>query len=139
MKTFLSFIFFALFPMFSFSEISDFESESNANEFSQVVVCADTIVKIDSTDISLDSASIDVFPDPAHDTLCVKYVLLKKAHVSVKIYELTGTYADTLFEGDQGAGSKLIEYRTIPLKNGNYVIEILVDATEINKRITIQK
>lgn len=92
------------------------------------------------TGISMDlnsSYSMDVFPNPAHDTFTLSYNMTVSGFIEINLMEANGRMSLTKFRGNQSPGSYLVNFEN-HLAPGLYILELKIDGVSNFKIVAIQ-
>jgi hypothetical protein len=77
---------------------------------------------LSSSDVQFDSFSLSVFPNPATESVHVKYKAFSEENVRISVVDITGREVEELFVGKKGIGIRDFTFDAKNLPNGIYVI-----------------
>jgi hypothetical protein len=69
-------------------------------------------------------SSLNAFPSPFANIVRIRYTLPMDARVSIKLYDVLGREAGTVFSGQRSAGTYTLEYNTGKLSQGVYYLHM---------------
>lgn len=84
--------------------------------------------------------NINVYPNPVQDVAVISYTLDRKSNVSVKLFDLSGKELSNRDIGLQNSGAYNQKVSTLELKNGLYIITLIIDGQSVfNGKIVVNK
>jgi hypothetical protein len=81
--------------------------------------------------------SMDIFPNPAHDTFTLSYNLSVPGFTEINLMEANGRMNVAKFRGNQPPGSYLVDFED-NLAPGLYILELKIDGRRHFKMVAIQ-
>ena len=84
------------------------------------------------------SASISVYPNPAHDYVSISVSASQSTYLSIKVYDVIGNEIGTVFEGNEAQGMVTHHFATSGLAKGVYLVRITDGLSTMTQRISIQ-
>jgi hypothetical protein len=96
-------------------------------------------VGLEETEQITKAISIESYPNPASGHLTIKYKLIEKGDVSIKLYDVVGKEIKTLVNGNQEAGSFTLKLDGDHLSEGIYYCRIESGSMSDVAKITIVK
>ncbi|HLN53448.1 MAG TPA: CHRD domain-containing protein [Lentimicrobium sp.] len=73
------------------------------------------------------SRDISIYPNPVQDHSVITYTLTKESKVTIKIFDLTGKEISYRDQGQQNSGTYKQSLNTADLRNGVYIVSLVVD------------
>jgi len=86
-----------------------------------------------------ENISIDTYPNPASGMLSIRYQLIEKETVSIKLYDLYGKLVKIIVNGTQEAGTFTLQFDSSNLSDGIYYCRIEAGSMRDVTKITIVK
>lgn len=83
-------------------------------------------------------SNLNTYPNPFTEYFKLEYHLSKASHVTIDIYDLSGSKVTTLLNTRKQAGNNVMHIRGDLFKTGSYIIKIKADGLETNKLIIKQ-
>ena len=80
-----------------------------------------------------------VFPNPAENQSIIEYDVLRKARVSINVYDLTGRLVKTLANEDKTAQTYKISFHSENLKSGMYIVDYQADGVLVERIKMVKK
>ena len=84
----------------------------------------DTRTNYTDENLPLDFSLNQNYPNPFNASTTIKYLVPKKAHITIKIYNLLGQFIATLLNKQQAAGSYDVKWDALQHASGIYFIEM---------------
>ncbi len=72
----------------------------------------------------LKGSSLQIYPNPTHETVNVSYTLKSSGNVELSVFNLFGQKVKTLSEVFETAGAKNIHFSTVDLTSGTYFLQL---------------
>ena len=110
--------------------------DSNVLDVSDAAFTIDMITSVEETqtDIPTEFDLSQNFPNPFNPVTLIKYQVPNTAHVSIKVYDLTGQEVATLVNGVKEAGTYEIKFDARNLASGVYLYRMIAgDFTSVRK------
>ena len=110
--------------------------DSNVLDVSDAAFIIDMITSVEETqtDIPTEFDLSQNFPNPFNPVTLIKYQVPNTAHVSIKVYDLTGQEVATLVNGVKEAGTYEIKFDARNLASGVYLYRMIAgDFTSVRK------
>lgn len=89
---------------------------------------------VDIDEITADNKFF-VYPNPFNNLINIKYNINKPAHISIKIFDITGRELKELFNSYQNNGTYNLNYNMADLKAGMYTITFEIGKEHFAKKI----
>ncbi len=74
-----------------------------------------------------------VFPNPAENQTMIEYDVLRKARVTINVYDLTGRLIKTLADEDKPVQTYKISFNSENLKAGTYIVDYQADGVSVEQ------
>jgi CotH kinase protein/Secretion system C-terminal sorting domain len=74
-----------------------------------------------------------VFPNPSENQSMIEYDVLRKARVSIQVYDLTGRLIKTLADEDKSVQTYKIPFNSENLKSGTYIVDYQADGVLVER------
>ncbi|MDH7515509.1 MAG: T9SS type A sorting domain-containing protein [Bacteroidota bacterium] len=79
------------------------------------------------------------FPNPFNPSTRIAFSLPSGGHVSLKVYDLLGSYVATITEGEYEPGEHQVEFRPDNLPPGIYIYKLQANGKTLTRRMTLLK
>lgn len=112
-----------------------------------VVADAVRFVKTSSDPVSVESGNLlpsitrlnQNYPNPFNPTTNIEVQLQNSAPVTVKVYDLTGKYLQTIFDGWLQSGNHIVQFNGQSLSSGTYIYVLESDGIRESRLMTLIK
>jgi len=83
----------------------------------------------------VETESIDVFPNPAHNAAIISLKCSQAGNISIALYDIVGKQVATVYQGNTFAGSNVFSIPISHLALGMYVLKIYDGASIITRKL----
>ncbi len=97
------------------------------------------VVTTGSGQVPRDFALRQNYPNPFNPTTRIEYDLPQTAHVTLRVYDLTGREVGVLVDADQEAGSKSVNFDASALSSGMYIYKITAGKFSTARKMLLVK
>lgn len=128
-----------IIPMF-FTEDFRFKFEFTSKSGNNIYI--DNINIYDPATVGLDNHEIlnyiEVFPNPAANSLTLNYNLKSSGKVKVDLLDISGRLVESAFEGNKPAGAHTQKMQVNNLAPGIYFVRLSVNGEQVTRKLVVQ-